>query len=101
MFRALLAHHKAVQSVVQNSCNNWQNKFTTSRVCKKRVVQNKYKISSNRFIKFIIIPDDGPKGAKHVGDIILKYIQQDATLQSLVYLETALHFSGGTSTRNM
>ena len=26
------------------------------------------------------------------------YIQQDATLHSLLYLETALHFSGGTST---
>ena len=26
------------------------------------------------------------------------YIQQDATLHSLFYLETALHISGGTST---
>jgi hypothetical protein len=67
----------------------------------KKVVQNKYKISSNRFIKFIVIPDDGPKGAKHVGDIILKYIQQDVTLQSLFCLKTALHVSSGTSTRNM
>ena len=30
--------------------------------------------------------------------IVLIYIQQDATLQSLFYLETALHVSGGTST---
>jgi hypothetical protein len=30
--------------------------------------------------------------------IILIYIQQDATLHSLFYLETALHVSGGTST---
>jgi len=29
---------------------------------------------------------------------ILIYIQQDTTLHSLFYLETALHFSGGTST---
>jgi hypothetical protein len=29
---------------------------------------------------------------------ILIYIQQDATLHSLCYLETALHVSGGTST---
>jgi hypothetical protein len=29
---------------------------------------------------------------------ILIYIQQDATLQSLFYLETALHVSGGTIT---
>jgi len=29
---------------------------------------------------------------------ILIYIQQDATLHSLFYLETALHVSGGTST---
>jgi hypothetical protein len=46
---------------------------------KKKVVQNKYEISSNCFIKFIIIPDVGPKGAKHVGVVILKYIQKDAT----------------------
>ena len=30
--------------------------------------------------------------------IIQIYIQQDATLHSLFYLETALHVSGGTST---
>ena len=29
---------------------------------------------------------------------ILIYIQQDGTLHSLFYLETALHVSGGTST---
>ena len=29
---------------------------------------------------------------------ILIYTQQDATLRSLFYLETALHVSGGTST---
>jgi hypothetical protein len=29
---------------------------------------------------------------------ILIYIQQEATLQSLFYLETALHVSGGTTT---
>ena len=28
------------------------------------------------------------------------YIQQDATLHSLSYLETALHVSGGTTTHN-
>jgi len=31
---------------------------------------------------------------------ILVYIQQDATLYSLVYLETALHVSGGTTTNH-
>jgi len=31
---------------------------------------------------------------------ILIYIQQDATLRSLFYLETALHISGGTSTHH-
>jgi len=30
----------------------------------------------------------------------LIYIQQDATLQSLFYLETALHVSGGTTTHH-
>jgi hypothetical protein len=32
--------------------------------------------------------------------IIPIYIQQDATLNSLLYLETALHVSGGTSTHH-
>jgi hypothetical protein len=31
---------------------------------------------------------------------ILMYIQQDATLHSLFYLETALHVSGGTTTHH-
>jgi hypothetical protein len=31
---------------------------------------------------------------------LLKYIQQDATLHSLFYLETALHVSGGTTTHH-
>jgi len=31
---------------------------------------------------------------------ILKYIQQDATLHSLFYLETALHVSGGIITHH-
>jgi len=31
---------------------------------------------------------------------ILIYIQQDAMLHSLFYLETALHISGGTSTHH-
>ena len=31
---------------------------------------------------------------------VLIYIQQDATLHSLFYLETALHVSGGTSTHH-
>jgi hypothetical protein len=41
---------------------------------------------------------------KNVTDVdstdILIYIQQDATLQGLFYLETALHVSGGTSTHH-
>jgi len=32
--------------------------------------------------------------------IILIYIQQDATLHSLFYLETAVHVLGGTSTHH-
>ena len=32
---------------------------------------------------------------------VLKFIQKDATLHSLFYLETALHVSGGGTTRNM
>ena len=35
-----------------------------------------------------------------VVNIILKYIQQDAILHNLFYLETALHISGGTPTHH-
>jgi hypothetical protein len=37
---------------------------------------------------------------KQLNSIILIYIQQDATLHSLFYLETALHVSGGTITHH-
>ena len=45
------------------------------------------------------------KTVKHIMTInnnifILIYIQQDATLHSLFYMETALHASGGTSTHH-
>ena len=33
-------------------------------------------------------------------NILLMYIQQDATLHSLFYLKTALHISGGTITHH-
>ena len=33
-------------------------------------------------------------------NVILIYIQQDATLHSLFYLETALHVLGGTTTHH-
>ena len=36
----------------------------------------------------------------HYEKSILIYIQQDATLHSLFYLETALHLSGGTTTHH-
>jgi len=32
--------------------------------------------------------------------VLIMYIQQDATLHSLFYLETALHVSGGTITHH-
>jgi len=38
-------------------------------------------------------------GSVHRNNILI-YIQQDATLHSLFYLETALHVSGGTSTHH-
>jgi len=38
-------------------------------------------------------------GSVHRNNILI-YIQQDATLHSLFYLETALHVSGGTTTHN-
>jgi hypothetical protein len=38
-------------------------------------------------------------GSVHRNNILI-YIQQDATLHSLLYLETVLHVSGGTSTHH-
>jgi hypothetical protein len=38
-------------------------------------------------------------GSVHRNNILI-YIQQDATLRSLFYLETALHVSGGTITHH-
>ena len=38
-------------------------------------------------------------GSVHRKNILI-YIQQDATVHSLFYLENALHVSGGTSTHN-
>ena len=38
-------------------------------------------------------------GSAHRNNILV-YIQQDATLHSLFYLETALHISGGTITHH-
>jgi hypothetical protein len=38
-------------------------------------------------------------GSVHRNNILI-YMQQDATLHSLFYLETALHVSGGTITHN-
>jgi len=39
-------------------------------------------------------------GRKQQNSYILIYIQQDATLHGLLYLETALHVSGGISTHH-
>ena len=38
-------------------------------------------------------------GSVHRNNILI-YIQQDATLHTLIYLETALHVSGGTTTHH-
>ena len=38
-------------------------------------------------------------GSVHCNNILM-YIQQDTTLHSLFYLETALHVSGGTTTHH-
>ena len=38
-------------------------------------------------------------GSVHRNNVLI-YIQQDAQLHSLFYLETALHVSGGTSTHH-
>ena len=49
--------------------------------------------------KVVIYPFFNVHGSVHRKNI-LTYIQQDATLQSLFYLETAWHVSGGTTTHH-
>jgi len=46
--------------------------------------------AGERYVKFNV------HGSVHRNNILIR-IQQDATLHSLFYLETALHVSGGTS----
>ena len=62
---------------------------------KKRLIfyHFKYQMPSNKVEQFNI------HGSVHRKNILI-YIQQDATLHSLFYLETALHVSGGTTTHH-
>jgi hypothetical protein len=46
-----------------------------------------------------ILQEFNIQGSVHHKNIPI-YIQQDATLHSLFYLETALHISGGTTTHH-
>jgi hypothetical protein len=52
-----------------------------------------YPIPSKKKFQFTV------HGSVHRNNILI-YIQQDATLHSLFYLETALHISGGSSTHH-
>jgi hypothetical protein len=45
-------------------------------------------------------PEFNVHGSVHRNNILI-YFQQDETLHSLFYLETAQHVSGGTITRNI
>jgi hypothetical protein len=52
-------------------------------------------------VKSTSLSDFNVHGSVHRKNIpIYVYIQQDATLHSLFYLETALHISGGTTTHH-
>ena len=55
------------------------------------------KPSLRKVIKTLLLKITAPS-YDHI--IILIYIQQDVTLHSLFYLETALHVSGGTTTHH-
>jgi len=57
-----------------------------------------YFSKNTQFRKFIY-PKFNVYGSVRRKNIVI-YIQQDATLNSLFYLETALHVSGGTSTHH-
>jgi hypothetical protein len=64
-----------------------------------RVKERSLEVSQNKLVIFTILDKFNVHGSVHVKNILI-YIQQDATLQSLFYLETALHVSGGTTTHH-
>ena len=51
------------------------------------------------FTALQVTQDFNVHGSVHLKNILI-YIQQDATLHSLFYLETALHSSGGITTHH-
>jgi hypothetical protein len=53
----------------------------------------------HRYVLCDIFCDFNVHGSVHCKNILI-YIQQDATLRSLFYLETALHVSGDTTTHH-
>ena len=57
------------------------------------MIKNHFKSTCVHFVLFDV------HGSVHRKNILI-YIQQDATLHSLFYPETALHVSGGTSTHH-
>ena len=67
--------------------------LTTSTSCSPR------KTISNSHISPVIKVKAKALASRIIYSILI-YIQQDATLHSLFYLETALHVSGGTSTHH-
>jgi hypothetical protein len=67
-------------------------RFVVVKAALGQVLQLKLRFSPN-------IPLFNVHGSVHRKNILI-YIQQDAMLHSLFYLETALHVSGGTTTHH-
>jgi hypothetical protein len=68
---------------------------------KHKIAESRYYLSLSRspvlFCNAVILFN--VHGSVHRKNILI-YVQQDATLHSLFYLETALHISGGTTTHH-
>jgi len=79
-----------------NKCiNKWsqERKQWPSQCHRKRRQANYEQLK----LKENVLKDFNVHGSVHRKNILI-YVQQDATLHSLFYLETALHVSGGTTT---
>jgi hypothetical protein len=63
------------------------------------IMTDKYRLNLNGMADVLVNNEFNVHGSVHCKNILI-YIQQDAMLHSLLYLETALHILGGTTTHH-
>jgi len=97
---ALCAPFWLVQIYIALTLSDLGSEFLTISMfvfaCTKMMYQTQYA----GMYKIYVSMEFNVHGSVHRKNILI-YIQQDATLHSLLYLETALRVSGGITTQNM